>query len=68
MDKLHSNFTTACSNKNNNKKKKMEKFGCITKCRKLLKQLSKVSAIVQTTKHSTLKGHSEMFLTKIESH
>ena len=32
------------------KKKKMEKFGYITKCRKSLKQLCKVSAIVEITK------------------
>ena len=59
MDMLHFNFTVACLNKNNNKKKKMEKFRYFTKCRKLLKQLSKVPAIVQITKQhlkDILKG------------
>ena len=43
MDTLCFNFTVASSNKNN---KNMEKFWYFTKCRKLLKQLSKVLAIV----------------------
>ena len=50
MDTLRFNFTVALSNNKNKKKKKMEKSGYITKCRKLLKQFSKLSTIVQTTK------------------
>ena len=49
MDTLRFNFTAAFSNKNR-KKKKMEKSGILQKCRKLLKQLSKVPAIVRITK------------------
>ena len=59
MDTLHFNFTVARPNKNNNNKKKMEKFGYIAKCQKLLKQLSKVPAIVRITKQhlkDILKG------------
>ena len=67
MDILHFNFTVAHPSKNNNdnnnnkkkKKKKMEKFKYFTKCRKLLKQLSKVPAIVRVTKQyfkDILKG------------
>ena len=62
MNTLHFNFITACPNKDNNnnkKKKKMEKFRYFTKCQKLLKQLSKVPAIVQITKQhlkDILKG------------
>ena len=55
MDTLHFNFTIARPNKN----KKMEKFGYIAKCRKLLKRLSKVPAIVRITKQhlkDILKG------------
>ena len=58
---LHLNFTVALPNKNNNNnnnnnnKKKMEKFAYIAKCRKLLKRLSKVPAIIRITKQH-LKG------------
>ena len=62
MDTLCFNFTVSSPNKNNNNitnNKKMEKFGYYTKCQKLLKQLSKVPAIVQITKQhlkDILKG------------
>ena len=48
-DTLCFNFTEALPNKNK-EKKKMEKFGYITKCQKLLKQLPNVSVIVRITK------------------
>ena len=51
MDLMCFDFTVAFPNKNNNNtKKKMEKLGCITKCQKLLKQLPKLSVIVQINK------------------
>ena len=69
----HFYFTTARPNKNNNnnnnkkkkkKKKKMEKFGYFTECQKLLKQLSKVPAIVRITKQYL----KDIFLTRIKNH
>ena len=45
----------------------MEKFQYFTKCRKLLKQLSKVLANVQITKQH-LKDILKGFLTKIENY
>ena len=44
----------------NNSKKKMEKFGYIIKCQKLLKQLSKVLVIVFELLNN-IKGHSGRF-------
>ena len=62
-DTLCFNFTVACPNNNKN----MEKFWYFTKCRKLLKQLSKVPANVQITKQH-LKDILKRFLTKIENY
>ena len=64
MDTLCFNFTVVHANKNNNNKK-MEKFGYSTKCRKLLKQLSTVPAIIQITKQH-LKDILKGFLLKLK--